>query len=81
MDITEDGLVAGRVDTGVRRSGALQHVAFLWSAESGMWGLELAPGFDYAWGLDVNANGWVVGVAWQARDLERAMLWRPQQEP
>jgi probable HAF family extracellular repeat protein len=81
MDINEDGVVTGRSDTGIRRSGALQHVAFLWNSEGGMHALELASGFDYAMGVDINASGWVVGMAWRARGTNFATLWRPRPAP
>jgi probable HAF family extracellular repeat protein len=81
MEINEDGIVTGRSDTGIRRSGALQYLAFLWNAEGGMHALELASGFDYAMGLDLNASGWVVGMAWRARGINFATLWRPRPAP
>jgi probable HAF family extracellular repeat protein len=78
MDVNESGQVVGRADTGLQRSGALQHVAFLWTAADGMRSLGLSSGTDYAWAFDINESGWVVGVAWQARGFSQATLWRIQ---
>ena len=78
MDVNESGQVVGRTDTGLRRSGALQHVAFLWTPGDGMRSLGLSSGTDYAWAFDINESGWVVGAAWQARGFSQATLWRIQ---
>jgi probable HAF family extracellular repeat protein len=76
--IADDGRVVGRSDTGVRRSGAFQHVGFLWTATEGLQGLGLSPGIDYAQALGINANGWMVGESWAARGIGHATLWRWQ---
>ena len=76
--INGDGWVVGRSDTGVRRSGALQHVGFLWTATEGMQSIGLSPGLDYAQAWGINANGWIVGESWAARGINHATLWRFQ---
>lgn len=73
--VNEAGEVVGRSDTGIRRSGALQHVAFLWTEIDKMRSLGLNAGTDYAQAWDINENGWVVGEAWRARGFSRATLW------
>jgi probable HAF family extracellular repeat protein len=75
--IAGDGRVVGRSDTGVRRSGALQFVGFLLTAE-GMQNIGLSPGIDYAQAWDINANGWIVGESWAARGSGHATLWKFQ---
>jgi uncharacterized membrane protein len=70
--------VVGRSDTGVRRSGALRFVGFLWTATEGMGSLGLSPGIDYAQAWGVNANAWVVGESWAARGVGHATLWKVQ---
>ena len=75
--ITDDGRVVGRSDTGVRRSGALQFVGFLLTAE-GMQNIGLSPGIDYAQAWDINSNGWIVGESWAARGVGHATLWKFQ---
>ena len=73
--VNDAGQVVGRADTGIRRSGALQHVSFLWTAGEGMSSLGLSRGTDYALAWDINESGWVVGEAWQSRGSSRATLW------
>jgi probable HAF family extracellular repeat protein len=76
--ITDDGRVVGRSDTGVRRSGALQFIGFLWTAADRMQGLGLSPGIDYAQAWGINANGWIVGESGVARGIGHATLWKFQ---
>jgi probable HAF family extracellular repeat protein len=75
MAVNDAGEVVGRSDTGIRRSGALQHVAFLWTVGEGMKSLGLSSGTDYGQAWDINESGWVVGEVWQARGSSRATLW------
>src|SRR5688572_3328709 len=64
--LNEADAIVGRADTGVRRSGALQHVAFMWTSAAGMKSLGLPAGRDYAHAWDINELNWVVGESWQA---------------
>ena len=80
--VTDDGRVVGRSETGARRGGTPQYVAFLWTASGGMRALASASLKDYtfaqAW--DINANGWIVGENGPkgGSGAGRATLWKPQ---
>jgi uncharacterized membrane protein len=78
MAITDNGLVVGRSDTGVQRSGGQQFLPFTWTADQGMLPLALPSGRDYGQASDVNSNGWIVGETYLVRGVSRATMWRPQ---
>lgn len=73
--INDAGVIVGRADTGVRRSGAMQHVAFIWTAADGMRSLGLPSGRDYAQAWDVSETNWVAGESWIPSGASRATLW------
>ena len=76
--ITDAGLVVGRSDTGVQRSGGQQFLPFTWTADQGMLPLALPSGRDYGQAMDVNSNGWIVGETYLVKGVGRATVWRPQ---
>jgi probable HAF family extracellular repeat protein len=70
MAINGAGVVVGRANVG-RRSHA-----FYWSALGGMKDLGVPKGGSYAWALDVNSNGWIVGEVQVRGGQSRAVLWQ-----
>jgi probable HAF family extracellular repeat protein len=76
--ITDDGIVVGRSETGLQRSGSQQFVPFIWEATQGMRPLALPTGRDYGQAYDINSNGWIVGETYLVKGPSRATMWRPQ---
>jgi hypothetical protein len=76
--ITDDGIVVGRAETGLQRSGGRQFVPFIWEASQGMHALALPSGRDYGQAYDINSNGWIVGETYLVKGQSRATVWKPQ---
>ena len=70
------GTVVGRADTGSRKGGTPQQLAFFWTAGTGMKALPMPAGRTSAWAFDINENDWIVGASKTSGGNYHATLWQ-----